>query len=258
MNVDDLYSKGFRQTCSLDRPKHNGICFAKNLKNLFKLAAVTHRVFAFVPVGWREILFSDHNCNVARLPENVTAHECEHPIWEWALVHNEINPVALSVSNEIDPSVTIHPSAIIGADGLRYMANPDAHNDPWTTVTHIGNVVIGKNVRVGANTVIHRAVLDSTMIHDGVKIGALCNIGHNAVIGAHTLIGPGAIIGGSVHIGEYSFIGMSVVILNGTSMCDHVMVGCGATVVKDITEPGTYAGNPARLLHRETRSFLTA
>jgi acetyltransferase-like isoleucine patch superfamily enzyme len=29
-----------------------------------------------------------------------------------------------------------------------------------------------------------------------------------------------------------------------------VVVGAGAVVTKDITEPGAYAGNPARLLRR--------
>src|SRR5437762_2068981 len=34
------------------------------------------------------------------------------------------------------------------------------------------------------------------------------------------------------------------------SICDHVVIGAGSVVTKDITEPGIYAGNPARLLRR--------
>jgi acetyltransferase-like isoleucine patch superfamily enzyme len=30
------------------------------------------------------------------------------------------------------------------------------------------------------------------------------------------------------------------------SICDHVVIGAGAVVTKDITEKGVYAGNPAR------------
>jgi acetyltransferase-like isoleucine patch superfamily enzyme len=34
------------------------------------------------------------------------------------------------------------------------------------------------------------------------------------------------------------------------SICDNVVVGAGAVVTKDITEPGIYAGNPARLIRK--------
>jgi acetyltransferase-like isoleucine patch superfamily enzyme len=34
------------------------------------------------------------------------------------------------------------------------------------------------------------------------------------------------------------------------NICDHVVVGAGSVVTKDITIPGVYAGNPARLLRR--------
>ena len=30
------------------------------------------------------------------------------------------------------------------------------------------------------------------------------------------------------------------------NICDDVVIGAGSVVTKDITEPGTYAGNPAR------------
>ena len=34
------------------------------------------------------------------------------------------------------------------------------------------------------------------------------------------------------------------------SIADHVVIGAGAVVTRDLTEPGIYAGNPARLLRR--------
>ena len=32
------------------------------------------------------------------------------------------------------------------------------------------------------------------------------------------------------------------------TVCDDVVIGAGSVVTKDITEPGTYVGNPARRL----------
>jgi len=44
-------------------------------------------------------------------------------------------------------------------------------------------------------------------------------------------------------------IGTNATILPVT-ICDQVVIGAGAVVTKDISEPGIYAGNPARLLRR--------
>ena len=44
-------------------------------------------------------------------------------------------------------------------------------------------------------------------------------------------------------------VGTNATILPVT-ICDHVVIGAGAVVTKDIVEPGIYAGNPARLLRR--------
>jgi acetyltransferase-like isoleucine patch superfamily enzyme len=46
-------------------------------------------------------------------------------------------------------------------------------------------------------------------------------------------------------IGNHVSIGSNATILP-VSICDHVVIGAGAVVTKDITEKGVYAGNPAR------------
>jgi len=50
-------------------------------------------------------------------------------------------------------------------------------------------------------------------------------------------------------IGNKVSIGTNATILP-VSICDNVVVGAGAVVTKDITEPGIYAGNPARLVRK--------
>ena len=49
----------------------------------------------------------------------------------------------------------------------------------------------------------------------------------------------------STLIGDRVSIGSNATILPVT-ICDDVVIGAGAVVTKDITEPGTYIGNPAR------------
>ena len=51
----------------------------------------------------------------------------------------------------------------------------------------------------------------------------------------------------STSIGNRVSIGTNATILP-VSICDDVVIGAGSVVTKDITEPRTYAGNPARRL----------
>lgn len=51
----------------------------------------------------------------------------------------------------------------------------------------------------------------------------------------------------STNIGNHVSVGTNATVLPVT-ICDHVVIGAGAVVTKDITVPGVYVGNPARLL----------
>ena len=51
------------------------------------------------------------------------------------------------------------------------------------------------------------------------------------------------------NLGNRVCVGTNATILPVT-ICDNVVIGAGAVVTKDITIPGVYAGNPARLLRR--------
>jgi len=109
-------------------------------------------------------------------------------------------------------------------------------------------------------------------IQRGVVIGSRCRIQSHAficelvAIGDDCFISHGAMfindmfsIGGpakgrrdlwrSTHIGNHVSVGTNATVLP-VAICDHVVIGAGAVVTKDITVPGIYAGNPARLMRR--------
>lgn len=84
-----------------------------------------------------------------------------------------------------------------------------------------------------------------------VSIGEECFISHGAMF-INDLFSVGGPAKGrrdlwrSTKIGNAVSIGTNATILPVT-ICDRVVIGAGAVVTKDITEPGVYAGNPARL-----------
>ena len=123
------------------------------------------------------------------------------------------------------------------------------------TVARIGDnsfvgpfVEIQKGVRIGRRC----RIQSHAFICELVVIGDDCFVSHGAMF-INDLFDTGGPAGGDrnlwkeTKIGNHVSIGTNATILPVT-ICDRVVVGAGAVVTKDITEPGIYVGNPARLL----------
>ena len=111
-------------------------------------------------------------------------------------------------------------------------------------------VEIQKGVTIGDRT----RIQSHTFICELVEIGADCFIGHGVMF-INDLFSDGGPAGGdaskwkSTNIGDHVSIGSNATILP-VDICDHVVIGAGSVVTKNITEPGKYCGNPARLMRR--------
>lgn len=107
---------------------------------------------------------------------------------------------------------------------------------------------IQSHVTIGART----RVQSHTFICSLVTIGADCFVGHGVMFVNDSFVSGGPARGdqskwAATRIGDNVSIGSNATILPVT-ICDHAVIGAGAVVTRDITEPGIYAGNPARLL----------
>lgn len=110
------------------------------------------------------------------------------------------------------------------------------------------NDIIGTDVRIGNGTVIMAgAVINSSCsIGKGCIINTNCNIDHDNIIEDFVHISPGVNLAGNVKIGTKSWIGVGSSVKNNINVCDNVVIGAGAVVVKNIIEKGTYIGIPAK------------
>lgn len=113
--------------------------------------------------------------------------------------------------------------------------------------TFIGPFVeIQKGVKIGKNCKIQ----SHAFICELVTIGDNCFISHGAMF-INDTFSAGGPAGGkkelwkSTQIGNHVSIGTNATILP-VKIVDHVVIGAGSVVTKDILEPGIYAGNPAR------------
>lgn len=117
--------------------------------------------------------------------------------------------------------------------------------------TFIGPFVeIQKDVLIGANCKIQ----SHTFICELVTVGDNCFIGHGVVF-INDLFENGGPANGDKSLWKNTVIGKNVSIgSNATilpvTICDNVVIGAGAVVTKDLSVPGIYIGNPARLLKK--------
>jgi len=144
-------------------------------------------------------------------------------------------------------NVKISPSAVLGEEGFGFERDRDGYEIPLQRREHKFSVVIGDNVEIGANSIVHRGRHRDTIIGEGTKIDALVHVAHNVLIGKHVLIVAGTVLGGSSEIGDECFLGENVSIKEGVKIANNVTIGMGSVVRHDITEPNTtWAGNPCK------------
>ena len=111
-------------------------------------------------------------------------------------------------------------------------------------------VEIQQGVTIGPRT----KVQSHAFVCELVTIGADCFIGHGVMFTNDTFAQGGPARGKrslwkATRVGDRVSIGSNATLLPVT-VCDDAVIGAGAVVTRDITEPGVYAGNPARLLRR--------
>ena len=152
------------------------------------------------------------------------------------------------------------------------------------TLKRVGivDVTVGRNV-----TIVEPANVYGCTLGDDVFVGPFVEIQKGVKVGARSRIQSHSFVCELVEIGEDSVIAHGVMFINDTfavggpargrrelwkstrvgsrvsigsnatilpvNICDDVVIGAGAVVTRDITAPGIYLGNPARLVRRLER-----
>lgn len=147
--------------------------------------------------------------------------------------------------------VVLHAGTVLGADGFGFVFDGERQ----IKIPQVGQVEIGSDVEIGANSCVDRGALDETVVGDGTKVDNLCQIAHNVQIGNNAVISSQTGIAGSSRIGNHATVGGQVGIADHCRIDDHAIVGaqCGVPSRKRVPAGEVFWGTPARPLRRIKR-----
>lgn len=135
----------------------------------------------------------------------------------------------------------------IGNNKVRKQIAERYENLKFYTAIHPSSQ-IALDVEIGEGTVI----MANTSINTSAKIRKHCIINtgavveHDNILEDYVHVSPNATLCGTVQIGELTHIGAGTTVRNNISICHDCIIGAGSIVVKNINEPSTYIGIPAR------------
>jgi len=107
---------------------------------------------------------------------------------------------------------------------------------------------VSSHARLGEGTVVmHQACVNAGAII-GVNniINSQALVEHEARTGAHCHLSTAAILNGACVLGDEVLIGSRSTLRQEVKIADRILVGMGSVVLQDLSEPGIYAGVPAR------------
>ena len=155
--------------------------------------------------------------------------------------------VTIYEHTQMGDRVRIHSGAVIGADGFGYAPVRQGHSViDHQKIYHLGKVVIGDDVEIGANTTVDRGTLGETIIGSKVKIDNQVQVGHNCVVEEGAVICGAVGVAGGAKIGKFAYIGGLSGISNQVYVKAGAKVAAMTQVYKDVEEGSTVAGQPQR------------
>lgn len=165
--------------------------------------------------------------------------------------------VVVGAGSELGPGCHVHEGTVVGRNcaigehssvGNVGLGVSRADDDVPLRFPHLGRVIIGDDVAVGAHTSIMRGILKDTIIEDWCQIGHSVNVGHNCHIERNCWVSAQAILCGSAHLEPNVMVAAGAIVNNHVRVGEGATVGLGSVATKNVRRGERVFGIPARQL----------
>lgn len=134
------------------------------------------------------------------------------------------------------------------ADKKKLLSKLPKDTNFWNYISpraYVNELKMGQGNFICAGTIITANVTIGSHVH----LNLHTTVGHDAIIGDFVTTAPNVNISGNVTIKDGVYLGTASCVREKLTICENVILGMNASVVKDITESGTYVGIPAKKIN---------
>lgn len=142
---------------------------------------------------------------------------------------------------------TIGENAVIGDPAFNTTRYEDGTIE---LVPSFGNVVIGYNVYIGANTIISRGSADDTILEDNVKVDSNTRVGHDVHLHKGVELLGCAAVAGYCEIDENTVVASNATLKNRLTVGRDCYIGMGSVVHHNVKDGLTMSGSPAKSMNQ--------
>lgn len=161
----------------------------------------------------------------------------------WKPSEKKILPISEFDTNEYEIIIAVGDPNI-----RKKIVDSLPENTKFFTHIHESVKILGDDVEIGLGSIICAGTILTTNIRIGkhVHLNLHTSIGHDCSIGDFVTTAPGVRISGNCDVKNKVYFGTNSSTKQKINICDDVIIGMNAAVIKDIYESGTYVGIPAR------------
>jgi sugar O-acyltransferase (sialic acid O-acetyltransferase NeuD family) len=140
----------------------------------------------------------------------------------------------------------------IGTNATRQKIAQQIGVERLTTLVH-STACVSQHATLGKGCVVMAGAVVGVDSHigNGCIINTGATVDHECMLADYVHISPGAHLGGQTIVGERSWLGIGSSVVQNATIAADILVGAGGVVIRDLTEPGTYVGLPAKLITKD-------
>ena len=124
-------------------------------------------------------------------------------------------------------------NTVVGHQGFGFVRDELGHKN---RIPHLGGVVIGSHVEIGALVTVPSGTIGPTTIEDRVKIDDHVHVGHNVRVARGASLTASVTIAGSALIGEEAWVGVNSSVRDGRRVGYRAFVGMDVSVQQDLAD----------------------